>query len=131
MKKILAPALLLFTLNAFSQTITCPEQIICNYKEGECDYPNKKDWFLNPYNANDFDGEQQIKLSNIVGYKRPNEHYGLQCTYSYGENSFFYLFYNNNLNLMGEQWIFTGFGRLKADCTNMISVHECSGETID
>lgn len=128
MKKILYPIILLVSVNLFSQTITCPEQIVCNYKEGDCDYPNKKDWFLNPYSAISFDGERQIKLSHITGYKRPNEYYGLQCTYSYGENSFFYLFYNNNLNLMGEKWIFSGFGKLRADCVNMNSFEECAGE---
>ena len=115
-------------VNASDETV-CPSTITCNYDSGTCNTPSG--WYLADGLAQEmFSGTQTFAISAIsaymVGSSPPNEHYGLECWYKYGEGSSF-LFYTTVKSLIGANWVFSGFGNKKANCSYVSDPTTCAG----
>lgn len=120
-----------FALNASVENV-CPPIITCDYQSGVCDMPNNNPfpWFLDASGAaEDFFGKDSISLSKIRGSKNLNDSYGsngLMCDYSYGNNSVITISTLVNV-LIGDNWVFSGFGKSKAECSDVSDPTKCAG----
>lgn len=112
--------------NASSEAV-CPSSLTCDYDSGICDTP--LGWVLDSGGAvEDFSNENTIGLSKIVGYKTADKEptYDLRCHYSYGEHSVISI-YTYVKALTGSNWVFSGFGKNKAECLDVTDPTSCSG----
>ena len=92
-----------------------------------CDKPSG--WVLDSGSAvEDFAGQNPVSLSKIVGYKTADKEptYDLRCHYSYGEHSIISI-YTYVKALTGSNWVFSGFGKNKAECSDVTDSTSCSG----
>lgn len=115
-----------FVVNA-SGEIVCPSNLTCDYETGVCDTPSG--WVLDIGGAvEDFSGQNTIGLSKIMGYKTADKQptYDLRCHYSYGEASSVSI-YTYVKALAGTNWIFSGFGKNKAECSDVADPTTCAG----
>lgn len=108
-----------------AKIINCPLTIVCDYQKGTCDV--SKDWYLSDIsNGEPFPAKQPINITSINAYKM-GETYSFQCNYQYGEVSFIAL---NQVtrNIIGNNWILSGFGNRKASCSDIYYPEECAAE---
>ncbi len=115
-----------FAANASGETF-CPSSLTCDYETGVCDTPSG--WVLETGAAvEDFSGQNTIGLSKIEGYKTADKQptYDLRCYYSYGESSVISI-YTYVRALAGTNWIFSGFGKNKAECSDVTDPTTCAG----
>ncbi len=115
-----------FVVNASGETV-CPSTLSCDYESGVCDKP--LGWVLDSGGAvEDFLGQNPVGLSKIVGYKTADKEptYDLRCYYSYGQHSVMSIYTYVNA-LTGSNWVFSGFGKNKAECLDVTDPNSCSG----
>lgn len=114
-----------------SGEVICPSSLTCDYEAGVCDTPSG--WGLNTSGAFEgFSGQKTIELSRIVGYKDGLNatSYIIQCSYPYGDHSAMYSeisIYTSVKELTGANWVFSGFGKNKADCSDVSDPTTCAG----
>jgi hypothetical protein len=114
--------------NATGET-ACPSALSCDYESGVCDKP--LGWVLDAGGTDeDFLGQNPVGLSKIMGYKEgsPNDPYpySIRCYYLYGNHSVISI-YTYVKELIGANWVFSGFGKNKADCSDVTDPASCSG----
>lgn len=107
--------------------VVCQPSITCDYDSGVCDTPSG--WAIELSNVSeDFPNQTVIGLSKIEGYKTLDKdmYYTLVCRYNYGKYS--------NISVLtfvkaltGSSWIFSGFGKYKAECSAITNPSECRG----
>jgi len=119
--------ILLLTFLSFSSNaaveITCQPTLTCDYDSGVCDTPSG--WSMSPYQAfEDFSNQTTIGLSKIEGYKAIG--YNLVCFYEYGDHSYISV-YTYAPELTGNNWVFSGFGKFKAECSDITDPTTCAG----
>lgn len=111
-----------------STPIVCPESITCDYDTGICNTP--AGWTLDTGRAEEsFSDSQTMNLSKIWAYKTADkiQSYQFECEYGYGNYSAIST-YTYVKDLEGPNWIFSGFGKQKADCSNPLNPSTCRGE---
>lgn len=115
-----------FVVNASGETV-CPSSLTCDYETGLCDMPSG--WALDTGRAvEDFSNQKTIGLSKIVGYKTADKQqtYDLRCHYTYGEHSIISV-YTYVKALTGSNWVFSGFGKNIAECSDVTDPTTCAG----
>lgn len=117
-----------FGVNASGETV-CPSTLNCDYESGVCDKP--LGWVLDAGGAvEDFGGQNPVGLSKIMGYKEGSSNdpypYSIRCYYLYGNHSVISI-YTYVKELIGANWVFSGFGKNKADCSDVTDQASCSG----
>jgi len=116
-----------FAVNASGETV-CPSSLTCDYETGVCDRPSG--WVLDTGAAvEDFSGQTTMELSKVVGYKESLSDpypYSIRCGYSYGEHSVVSI-YTYVKSLTGVNWVFSGFGKNKAECLDVTDPTTCAG----
>ena len=109
----------------------CPSNITCDYDSGICNMPSGWDLVANNGSTDVFSGEIVIGLSQISAYKTgfaPNKiSYQMACSYKYSEHFFIY-FTRTVQTLTGNNWIFSGFGKSEAKCSDITDPTKCLGE---
>ena len=131
MKKIIvlfAAFFISFVVNA-SGEIVCPSTLSCDYEPGVCDKPSG--WVLDASGAiEDFGSQNPVGLSKILSFKEgaPSDPYpySLRCFYAYGDHSVISI-YTYVKELTGGNWVFSGFGKNKAECSDVTDPASCSG----
>jgi hypothetical protein len=115
---------------AAQNMLICPSTLTCNYDTGRCEMPAGQ-WTLDSGAALEpFSGSQTMSASKIWAYKQgspPNEAYQFECTYKYGTRSSISI-YTYVKDLIGDNWIFSGFGKQKADCSEITAPATCAGQ---
>ena len=114
-----------FAVNASGETV-CQSSLTCDYDSGICDTPSG--WVLDIGGAvEDFSSQNTIGLSKIMGYKTADKQptYDLRCYYSYGEHSVISV-YTYVKGLTGANWKFSGFGKNKAECSDVTDPTTCA-----
>lgn len=118
----------LFVLNSIShaENITCPESITCEYEKGVCNAPNV--WNVSGQMAfESFSDSFSIVLSGIGAfYSNENDHYSIICSYKYGNKPSSIVLVRSGTILTGTNWIFSGFGKKYAQCTDITEPVNCS-----
>jgi hypothetical protein len=118
-----------FGVNASGETV-CPSNLSCDYESGVCDTPSG--WVLDTGGAfESFSGQNTMGLSKIIGYKESLTDpfpYSIRCYYSYGEHSIVSI-YTYVKSLIGANWVFSGFGKNKADCSDVTDPTTCAGSS--
>lgn len=116
-----------FSVNA-SDEVVCQPSLTCSYETGACDTPSG--WVLDTGGAvEDFSGQNTMELSKIVGYKESLTDpypYSIRCGYSYGQHSVVSI-YTYVKSLTGSNWVFSGFGKNKAECSDATDPITCAG----
>lgn len=118
-----------FAVNASGEAV-CQSSITCDYDSGVCDTPSA--WTIEPDQAGeDFPNQTTIGLSKIEGHKTFDKKstYSpvlLICRYAYGEHSEIAIYTRVNA-LTGSNWVFSGFGKYKAECSDITDPSECRG----
>jgi hypothetical protein len=116
--------------NASDLKAICPSAITCDYDSGVCNMPSGWDLVANNGSTDVFSGEIVIGLSQISAYKTgfaPNEiSYQMACSYKYSEHFFIY-FTRTVQALTGNNWIFSGFGKSEAKCSDITDPTTCAG----
>jgi hypothetical protein len=124
---LIAAFFMSFVVNASGETV-CPSNLTCDYEAGVCDTPSR--WLLDTGGAFEvFSGQNTMELSKIVGYKENLTDpypYSIRCYYSYGEHSIVSI-YTYVKSLIGVNWVFSGFGKNKAECSDVTDPTTCSG----
>ena len=123
-----------FTSNA---SIICPSSINCNYKKGVCDQIDKWHLYSKEYTS-PFSGTQIFELASISAVKTdfPNDHfvkYSFNCKYyrnGYNpqSNESSIILWGFTDKLSGDNWIFSGFGKAFANCSDISDPIECAGD---
>lgn len=128
---LIAAFFISFVVNASGEAV-CPSTITCNYDSGICDMP--PGWVLVANNGSTdvFSGEMIIGLSSIDAYKIRFEQNGISyemaCSYKYSEHFFIY-FIRTVKALTGSNWVFSGFGKREAKCSDITDPNKCVGES--
>jgi hypothetical protein len=109
----------------------CPSNLSCDYESGVCDKP--LGWVLDSGGAvEDFLGQNPVGLSKIMGYKEGSSNdpypYSIRCYYSYGDHSVISI-YTYVKTLIGDNWVFSGFGKNKAECSDIADPTTCAGSS--
>lgn len=119
---ILAAAIFVsFGVHASGSTV-CPSNITCDYEAGVCNQPSG--WSLFVYGEAVL-GQSPIGLSKIAGYK-DGASSTIACQYAYGDYSGVTISTTVN-ELTGSNWVFSGFGKKIASCSDITDPAECSG----
>lgn len=119
-----------FVVSASGETV-CPSTLSCDYESGVCDKP--LGWVLDTGGAvEDFLGKNPVGLSKIMGYKEGSSNdpypYSIRCYYLYGDHSVISI-YTYVKELIGANWVFSGFGKNKADCSDVSDPTTCAGSS--
>jgi len=112
-----------FVVNASGEAI-CPSTITCDYDSGVCDVMPPEWYLINGSAIEDFSNQTTIGLSKIEGYKAIG--YNLVCFYEYGDHSYISV-YTYAPELTGNNWVFSGFGKFKAECSDITDPTTCAG----
>lgn len=114
-----------FVINA---SVICPSNLTCDYDSGICDTPSG--WSPDTGGASEiFSGSKTLDLSIIWAFKQgspPNDVYQFECVYNYGESSSVSI-YTYVKVLTGDNWIFSGFGKSRGECSNITDPTTCAG----
>jgi hypothetical protein len=109
----------------------CPSNITCDYDSGVCNMPPGWTLVANNGSTDIFSGEMIIGLYQISADKTgfaPNEiSYEMACSYKYSEHFFIY-FIKTVKALTGSNWVFSGFGKSQAKCSDITDPTKCVGE---
>lgn len=130
-KIILIVSLLLsFVVNA---SLICPSTLTCNYDEGTCD---KADGWHILGETMRVSFPNFFELSTIYAVKMsfPDDAYGKYkfiCAYAtpynreYNQSLVLYAFTNK---LTGDNWMYSGFGKFGATCSDISDPTRCAGD---
>jgi hypothetical protein len=122
----LALSLILCSTVMADNLIVCPASLTCNYDTGKCDMPTGQ-WVLDAGSAMEpFSGPLTMNISKIWAYKQGDE-YQFECTYQYGNNSQISI-YTYVKSLIGENWVYSGFGQQQANCSQPTAPNTCAGQ---
>lgn len=127
---VLVSAFFISIVVSASGEIVCPSTLSCDYESGVCDKP--LGWVLDPGGAvEDFLGQNLVGLSKIMGYKEGSSNdprpYSIRCYYLYGDHSVISI-YTYVKELIGSNWVFSGFGKREAKCLDITAPLTCVGE---
>jgi len=121
----------LLTVGNANASLSCPSNITCNYDSGVCNMPSGWTLVANNGSTDVFSGEIIIGLSQISADKTgfaPNEiSYEMACSYKYSEHFFIY-FIRTVKELTGNNWVFSGFGKSRGECSDITDPTTCVGE---
>ena len=125
-----------FTANAVP--VICPSSINCNYKTGLCNQTSE--WHLYVKECNSpFLGTQLFELASISASRTdfPNDQhvkYSFHCTYyrngynPHNNESSSIILYGFSDTFTGANWVFSGFGKAFANCSDITDPTECAGD---
>ena len=114
-----------FVVNASGEAI-CPSTITCDYDSGVCDVMPPEWYLINGSAIEDFSNQTTIGLSKIMGISYKESGSMIECIYSYGQNSSIHI-YTPAKELIGNNWVFSGFGKTKAECSDVTDPTTCYG----
>lgn len=113
---------------ASQNPLTCLASISCNYDTGECTMPEGH-WILDSSGAQEpLSSSKPIAISQIRAYKTGDASgYQFSCVYPYGNYSTIST-YTYAKTLIGENWVYSGFGKQRADCSQPKIPSSCAGQ---
>ena len=112
--------------------ISCPTSITCYYDSGVCDFisPEMNITYSGPY----FSGQ---RVFDLLGMGVINEVFTINSRYPYllgclylandRDNGSGISLYSYASELTGSNWVFSGFGKKEATCSDVTNPTECSG----